>query len=545
MSHLLEDTLERIGRTISRRAGITITCRGNEAKTNGKEIILPSLPSPCPPDLERFWHGVLDHEVSHVCHSAFNIIERVRKRHGARGTTLLNALEDIRVEFLMEKEFPGSRDNLSFAYQQASKKWVEKIKDIALWDRVLATIIATARGYDNNIFGADVMRFVEPISDLIADVPHAGSTYEVAILASKIIRRWRHMLNIRHSWKERSVSNKAGDDAEKARQLFESVPTENGYSLGRSLQEAIIEGAKENPVQPYRVYDRSHDVFMTAPNAGPQKYEKILEEVRPLVGGLRQRLITTLRVKSRSRFVPDENGQKLNRKQIHNICLDIPRRPFMSKGYAPSCDVAVSLLIDLSGSMRNERISLAKACAVLLSETMEQIHMPLEVIGFSTTHDHSYLAELRKTAKDSTDDIERQFVRFVPLLHLVYKGFGEPLRKCKGRFDSMEARHYTPLNESILLAGKRIMEVKASRRIILALTDGACFLGSKSTQSVVHQNLLDNLELLRRAGFEVIGIGMNAPYVLNVFPRAINVRDITQLPHEFYRVISRAILNEK
>lgn len=417
MSHLLEDTLERIARTISRRAGITIVCRGNEAKTNGKEIILPSLPTPCSSQLERFWHGCLDHEVGHVLHSDFGVIEQFWKKQGSKGSLLLNALEDIRIETMMEAEYPGSIENLAHANREAFRLWAEKVNDTTLWDRVLAAIIATGRGFDTNIFGKEAMMLVKPVEDLIHRVPRCQSTEEVATIANKIIRRWRKLMKKLQNKNNRAAndrhnSKETQDLAEKLGELFQGSPSDNTYSLGQALQQAIVEQMAGDSNQPYRVYDRSQDVVMTASDADPKIYQGILEEVRPLVSGLRQKLIMTLRGKSQSRYVPDENGSKLNRKRLHTVCLGLSSSPFMTKAESPSTDVAVSLLIDQSGSMRGERMKLARQCAVLLAETMNQLPLPLEILGFTTTHDHSYVAELRKREEQSIVDIERQFTRY-------------------------------------------------------------------------------------------------------------------------------------
>ena len=139
---------------------------------------------------------------------------------------------------------------------------------------------------------------------------------------------------------------------------------------------------------------------------------------------------------------------------------------------------------------------LAQQCAVLLVETMDQLGLPLEIIGFTTRYDRSYVCNMRRGESLSPEEIESQFARFLPTQHLIYKDFREQLRRCRGRFGSMEASNYTPINESVLLAAKRILQQKASRRILIVLTDGLTFLGSTKTQSIALRNLQDNLDLI-------------------------------------------------
>ena len=63
----IEDTLDRTARIISHRAGAKVVCKGNQTPhTDGATIFLPELPHPCSEEIERVWHGVIDHEVGHV-----------------------------------------------------------------------------------------------------------------------------------------------------------------------------------------------------------------------------------------------------------------------------------------------------------------------------------------------------------------------------------------------------------------------------------------------------------------------------------------------
>jgi cobalamin biosynthesis protein CobT len=250
----------------------------------------------------------------------------------------------------------------------------------------------------------------------------------------------------------------------------------------------------------------------------------------------------TLRGMSQTRLVPDGNGAVLNRRKLYTLCLESPGTPpFLSRVAAPSGDVAISLLVDQSGSMNGARLRLAQKCAVMLAETMDQARIPLEVIGFSTKHDHGFLAELHKSEQLPVAEIEFQFARYVPTLHLIYKSFREPLRQCRGRLSSMRAYYYTPINESILLAGKRLSNVRAGRRLLVILTDGNVMLGSPQTKHIARQNLLDNLALLGKAGVEVLAVGIQTTYVGDVFNNSIVVHELAQLPAEFLGAVGRSL----
>ena len=118
-----ESQLERLARTLAEQFGVQVACQGDNAWTDGTQIVLPSVPEPLtrragdargpeatrhlsgpasqgePPieDLERLLIGYLDHEVGHVAFSDFGVAEQFTRKHpGFEG--LLNVIEDALIE---------------------------------------------------------------------------------------------------------------------------------------------------------------------------------------------------------------------------------------------------------------------------------------------------------------------------------------------------------------------------------------------------------------------------------------------------------------
>ena len=88
-----ESQLERLARTLTDQFGVRVTCQGEQAWTDGTQIVLPSLPEPMEEGLERMIVGFLDHEMAHVAFSRFEEVERFAKKHpGYEG--MLNVVED-------------------------------------------------------------------------------------------------------------------------------------------------------------------------------------------------------------------------------------------------------------------------------------------------------------------------------------------------------------------------------------------------------------------------------------------------------------------
>lgn len=621
MKHqVLQDTFERVAKTIAARTNVQVIMKGNESpRTDGKRIWLPSIPNPCPEGVERALHGTLDHETAHVLWTDFRIGTKFKAVHGERGFAVLNALEDLRIDERMAHEYPGSRENIAKSYKDCMDRWTKVAPQLPIWPRVIGCMIAIGKGWNLSIFGDDAREVVGLVEDLILQAPKAKSTKAVASLADGILERWKSAEKQRQDGKgnsqsgdaknreEDSKSNEDAHNPEKASQrsqdgdsasesspesperereaeerarestgrseleekdsdqengtnqqgegdsaadplqkalqtLFDAEPTDQAPSLAGHLQTQLTEISNDGSNMPYRVYSTADDVIEVAPDFGLTEYDRLMNEVRPHISVLRQKLLLTLRAKAQSRWVSDLNGNRLDRRRLHTLCLDtLTVPPFVKKGESVNQDVAFSLLIDQSGSMDGSKIRLAQQCAALLAETLDQLHVPLEVIGFTTVDDRIYLRQL---PKDERRTIVEQFARFIPTRHIVYKSFRESFRKCRGRFAAIEALDYTPLNESVLLAGKRLFEHRAAKRILMVLTDGMVYLGAQQTQNTAHANLVSNVDRLKRCGIETIGIGIQTDYVNQVFEKGIVVNQIDELPKQFYELMAGLLLRE-
>ena len=92
-----EGQLERLARTLTEQFGVNVICQGDNAFTDGRQIVLPSLPEPMSADLERMVVGFLDHEMSHVAFSDFKVVAEFSAMHpGYEG--MLNVVEDALIE---------------------------------------------------------------------------------------------------------------------------------------------------------------------------------------------------------------------------------------------------------------------------------------------------------------------------------------------------------------------------------------------------------------------------------------------------------------
>jgi len=104
----LERALPIVAAAYGDQFGVNVVLSGNDACTNGKEIILPLLSNMS--DLKDVLFGYLAHEASHCRDTDFDMLNQCQspvERH------LLNIIEDVRIERLIQEVFPGTQFTLN------------------------------------------------------------------------------------------------------------------------------------------------------------------------------------------------------------------------------------------------------------------------------------------------------------------------------------------------------------------------------------------------------------------------------------------------
>jgi len=100
----LHNAFPIVAAAIGNRFGIKVSVGGNQAYTDGRSIQLPAYEGD-DPDYQDFTWGLLAHESAHIRYSDFTL------RYGSSvlRRRLCNAIEDVRIEHELAKDFPGTR----------------------------------------------------------------------------------------------------------------------------------------------------------------------------------------------------------------------------------------------------------------------------------------------------------------------------------------------------------------------------------------------------------------------------------------------------
>jgi cobalamin biosynthesis protein CobT len=100
----LHNAFPIVAAAIGNRFGIKVSVGGDQAYTDGKSIQLPAYEGDDPDYQDVAW-GVLAHEAAHIRYSDFSL----RYGNSVLRRRLCNAIEDVRIEHELAKDFPGTR----------------------------------------------------------------------------------------------------------------------------------------------------------------------------------------------------------------------------------------------------------------------------------------------------------------------------------------------------------------------------------------------------------------------------------------------------
>ena len=138
--------LPLLASVLGKQYGVQVSIGGTKACTNGKVIMLPSLPLDSDAELLATVRGFLDHEAAHVRHTDFASLDAAHLDNVTHH--FLNSIEDWRVENRLATLYPGCRQNLRWLIR---KHFVEGDAGAGSDDPALAVlnyVLLSVRAWD-------------------------------------------------------------------------------------------------------------------------------------------------------------------------------------------------------------------------------------------------------------------------------------------------------------------------------------------------------------------------------------------------------------
>ena len=547
-------SLPLVASALGNKYGVNVIIGGDQACTNGKTIMLPTLPLDCDTELLALARAFVDHEASHIRHTDFRALQAANltpmQKH------LWNCVEDWRCENALATLFPGCRQHFRWLIQHH----FGKENDDGAGDKnpalsVLNYVLLTVRAWDVPAIEkpkqreAAIVQQVYPglLSklDKVLDKVRMGckstqDAIDYALELSATIEEHAKQKEFAKTEKETaantdnpgsgehdvqqdnastdSASQSSTDSQEESartsctartaaqkqlREMLYASEAELPMHLGQRISEALNAG-QASP----------HQQGLSVARTGYKHATFLPEEVRTESiknsVALRTRLHGLLQAITRQPCAVGRRG-KLCPQRLHGLAVHNPR-VFLKRGEKRQTSTAVHLLMDCSGSMSGGRMELASRACYAVALALEQCRG----------------VNVGVTAFPGNDT--RLGITVAPLLR-----HGERVHH---KF-SMSGTGFTPLAEALWWVMQRMCPLKEERKIILILSDGS----PDSVPAARHA-----LKQASALGFEVMGLGIQDNNLeLLLPPLGMPTRTIHNLPElasAMFGMLQKALLGQ-
>ena len=267
------------------------------------------------------------------------------------------------------------------------------------------------------------------------------------------------------------------------------------------------------------------------------------DRVDHMVAPLQKDLERAIAARSKAVWTSGHRSGRINASALARLTTFKDDRAFRRKQENLTNDVAVTLLMDCSGSMSGEKIETAADATYALASVLERIKIPTEVLGFTTLEKEFMDEARREEAKTGV-----KYARFEALNIPIVKEFSErmtPTVKNRIAFirnsssGSRLLRHNVD-GESLQIAVTRLAKRNEKRKIVMVLSDGAPACGYDRGYLAPH--LHEVVKDAKKSGVEIVGIGIKTSEPKKYYPKCVVLNKVSDLPETVIREIKNLLL---
>jgi len=195
--------------------------------------------------------------------------------------------------------------------------------------------------------------------------------------------------------------------------------------------------------------------------------------------------------------------------QIYRMYSEVEPRMFKRKQASTlKKDIAIAIMVDMSGSMEGSKYRTACSCAIATQEVLCAIGVPNELSGFTTYKEDYPTCMLYKKYS------ERSVARDI-MIQRVQRG---------------DIFHYNADGESILFVAQRLAKRPERQKVLIVLSDGSPAFGGATRYGQGDTYLKDVLNLIESSrGIDVLGVGIQDTSVKSYYKRCSVVNNLTDL----------------
>lgn len=286
----------------------------------------------------------------------------------------------------------------------------------------------------------------------------------------------------------------------------------------------------------YAVYTEDEDVvepFKVNSSSWRDEYLEDLEKnTKKMTGPLQKTIERLVIAKTNVRNLPGKTSGRVNPSSLYRLKTG-DSRVFRQKEEGQSKDVAVSLVVDCSGSMYwGDAIETAMQSAYALSSVLSKLNISNEVIGFTTREPKNY-EKYWKEVHQAEAKMGISYGRTEPIYMPIFKSFDERLgvEQKKRMAYGCKAPDYLRNNvdgESIAIAAGRLSMRGESAKQMFVLSDGRP--SAAGDRGKISRHLKKVVKDIASSGINIMGIGIRSHAVDDYYQKKVVIDDVEQLP---------------
>lgn len=274
-------------------------------------------------------------------------------------------------------------------------------------------------------------------------------------------------------------------------------------------------------------------------------YKNISEAIRPQVAALRAKITTMLRARKATRFVGDQERGRLDAASLYGLRLG-DKRVFAQQVPTPEMDTAIQIIVDMSGSMGGHwtydgkmaahggsKSDFARAVAIALSETLDALNIPFEVLGYHNNGGYVH---------GITREEEMMYNRFSAVHLEVFKAFETPYKQVRNALVQIDGGGDNTDGDAIMLAARRIAVRQESRKIMIVLSDGMPLCGGSDAR-LLERHLREVIAKIINSGIEIFGLGIQTNAPSKFYPDWAVVSDLNKLADTLFRMMKSYLVH--
>lgn len=581
---LFEHEMHTNSKTLGRDGGVNVIIGGDKAATDGKTVVLPALDKHKVVSAEaaNVARGFVNHESAHMRYTNGHTVKRFSKHE--KHFAFLNGMEDVRGEKKFADHYPGSIEQFASAANATLRRFVKQVEkgEIKVGDKARLVPMATAWAGRRKMGQAIDSTLMDKLEDLTGKENWAVAEYlaDESLKATgtldiaRFLEKWLGKIDPETEDEKKKHEDDGGMGTSPSPSAGIAPPTAgHGFhmpSMADAVQEMLPAGGgsasyksnlEEDKVWKLEDYmadkggayggnrmlptpadiDLWKDQYLYSQGRyrprgeelrtlGLMNVEFMKQHMGPAVRAVKMALERGLIIAKQRNWDPGQSRGNIDPKRLATVMTG-SRNFYRRRSELDMLDTAVTLLVDMSGSMCNMKAVEAMKAAYVFAESLTKVGVPIEVLGFVSDR----LEVKNPKSRDGIIDI------------IVFKSFVDSMQAGMWKVGLvtnttfMAGGHQNADGDSLLHAWRRLRTRPEPRKVLIVFSDG---MPSSSGSGDESRHLYQVVRMLIAQGCETFGVGVMDDSVKAFYPDSIVIKKAEDLAAQAGEFLKNLLIPE-